>query len=235
MGKGGSCAGTGCMTIIGGITVWLAIGAAFHSLKGCGHVTGNPEVDLIDKAQETYEKVTDERKFEAEAVPTGSFKIDFHSQKSSDKRFEFDVRGRDENGTLKVNVRELGRKESDLGQNARFNVVFWDAAEPEKKGMAFQVNLNRLGGVTVHPFADNLQTVIISGGELVCGRFKGNSIQFVPEPAPRLDRVRTLNRTELTLPERLMRIDSYSVSMHNKTNVPLIIRPRVAQSERGSR
>ncbi len=229
MGKSGcsSCVGKGCMGTVAVLTAWFALGWVVTSMKGCVQMPESAK-DVIDKAKQTYQRVAEpQEKVTRPKVPTGSFKIDFQSEKGLDKRFEFDVRGRDENGAINVKIKEWGHKQSDLGKNARFNVVFWNAGVPEQKGLAFQVNLNRLGGVSIHPFNNQLRTIIISDGELICGRYNDNVIRFSPDPAPDLAKARVISQSEAKLPERLMQIDKYSVSLHNKKNMPLVVEPQV--------
>ncbi len=240
MASASGCAGKGCMTIIVGLTAWFALGVAYHSLKDSEMVKDASKLfrdtskDVAEKTKETYESITGETK--ETTVPTGSFTVDFCSRKSTDKRFEFNVVGRDDTGKLKMKIREYGRQESDLGANARFNVVFWDSAEPEKEGLGFQVNLGRLGGVTLHKYNDHLPTLIITQSELVCGEFNNDGkIHFTTNPASRLKSARTLSRPELEIPEYRIRITPQAVRIHNKDNLPQIAPPYARTGGRDDR
>lgn len=209
----------GCGTLLG---LWVAGGLITCTTRNCGG-TGNPKTDLYDAPKDAIQKIVDTRDFEDVKTPTGSFKIDFVSQKGPNKRYDFDVLGRDENQEIKVKIKEIGSPKSTLGGTARFNVVFWNQVYPDKKGVAFQVCLNNNGGLSVGPFNNRYQTLIISDGERTCGQcYKNNKVGF-SQISPDLRQAKVMKRSEIALPEKLMSIPNTVIECHDQYGKPVLL------------
>lgn len=212
----------GCCTIG---ALWVLGGLTLCTTRNCGG-TGNAKEDLFDTPKEAIKEAVDMRGFEDVKTPTGSFNIDFITKKGPNKRYEFTVLGRDDNSQIKVKVREIGARKSELGGTARFNVVFWDQMYPEKQGLGFQVQLNDNGGYAIGPYDGRLKTVIMTDGERTCGKMYGRSTVDFSQVTPDLRRSSTIRRSELIAPEKLMTIPQKLIDQHYKYNAPLMLQPQ---------
>lgn len=219
----------GCGTLFG---LWVAGGLITCTSKSCGG-TGNAKTDLYDAPKDALTKLVDSRDFEDVKTPTGSFDIDFVTQKGVNKRYVFDVLGRDSSGEIKVKVKELGSDKSVLGGTARFNVVFWNQVYPDKKGVGFNVCLNNQGGLSIGPYNSRFQTLIISDGERTCGQCYSNNRVGFSQISPDLRRSKVMKRVELTLPEKLMTIPKSVIDCHDTYGNPVML-PAKASSVRAA-
>ncbi len=233
-----------CMGCLGNAALWslAAFGAvvvASAGLRSCGTITGNPHTDIVENSRDVYEKyIGDERQFDDKQTPTGSCTVDFLSKKGPNKRIVFDVLGRDEFGDIKVKTKEIGSYRTTLGGTARFNVIFWDATAPEKKGLAFQVALNDTTGLAIREYDAGLPAVLLSDGERVCGElgagrrvvFKGTKI------VPNLAKTSVIDRSESVVSERFLDISQDIINQHQKYGVlQFNTTPPKSRSSRDSR
>ncbi|MBQ9090292.1 MAG: hypothetical protein IJY58_04510 [Alphaproteobacteria bacterium] len=223
-------AGRGCLTTLFVMAGLVGAGTVMSGLKSCGKSTGNIVTDVVEVSKDATEAVSDWRDFEDVKTPTGKFKIDFVSRFGPNKRFEFVVQGRDKDGQVKMKMRELGGEDTSLGGMARFNVIFWEAAYPEKKGLAFQLCLNESSGAFVRSYDASLPTLIITDGERVTGHRQENANVTFDMQIPDLRRSKSRGRKELSLPDKQVDIPQKVIDEHDINGVPLVVPKKVQRS-----
>lgn len=221
-------AGRGCLTTLFVMAGLVGAGTVMSGLKSCGKSTGNIVTDVVEVSKDATEAVSDWRDFEDIKTPTGKFKIDFVSRFGPNKRFEFVVQGRDKDGQVKMKMRELGGEDTSLGGMARFNIVFWEAAYPEKQGLAFQMCLNESSGAFVRPYDATLPTLVITDGERVTGRRLANGNIAFDMQIPDLRQSKSRGRKEISLPEKRIDIPQSIINEHDIHGIPLVV-PKKAQ------
>lgn len=168
------------------------------------------------------------------STPTGKFTIDLKSREGKDRRFQFNIKGRNRTGDLKMDVTEIGGGNSDFGGMVKFNVVFWDASNPEQKALKFQLIFNQTGGCYVTPAAYSSKTIYIADKERVCAkRFRNGEVFFAKE-SPALGKENVINATEITLPEEFVKIGSGAIETHNNCLGPFEPERQVYSSRTGN-
>lgn len=134
------------------------------------HQTVSKNVPLLkDATQVLADNVKPQFHVDTSTAPCGSFYIDLKAQKGSNKRFSFDVLGREENGDIRLTITEYGGKDTELGGSIKFNVVYWEPDQESKKGIGFCLSFNPRKGCLLLPFDSKVKPLVYIGeGDRLC-------------------------------------------------------------------
>lgn len=168
------------------------------------------------------------------ATPTGTFTVNFQSQSGSDKQFQCTVGKRNKDGRISMRIKEIGGKDSSLGGMARFNIIFWDAAKPENKGVTFQLCLNNEQGAFVRAYDPALATIYMTNYETVCGKLNGLSHISFSQDKPNLKKARTLRTMTVELPDKFFKISENIQQKHDVDGYPILIPDRATREWRNT-
>lgn len=218
--------GCGCLTII---TSWLAIWFAASTVKSCYNSYTAPKInpsvnnpnataEFVKKQLETEEKKKPQN---TTFIPAGTFTIDLLSQKGPDKRFVFNIKNKNRQNEIFMNIKEIGSANSSLGGMVRFNIVYWDPSRPNQNGLFFQISFNDERGCFIRPPEDDLKTIYIANNERTSAGFTASHTLYFSSALPNLKKTRILNHSMIKLPERFHSILPQVIQMHNLSGKPL--------------
>ena len=159
-----------------------------------------------------------------EAHPVGQFTVDLKTQDGSPRRFEINVQGRNSRGEIKVKVREIGKKNTRLGGMARLNAVFWDPANPEQKGLCFQLCFNDERGCFIRPYDSSVQVVYIGKNERLYAQREASGTLLFGNQIPNMRGTGVLSRSDMVLPEYNVPIVQKVLNVHNRDGRPIYMR-----------
>ena len=153
--------------------------------------------------------------------PTGQFAVYFKAKEGANKRFIFDVQPRNNVGDIKVKIEERGDKNSVIGGDASFNVVFWDPAHTERPGLAFRIEAGSERGCSVYDYNDAYQTIYIAKGERITAQYNwDNTVSFAKE---RIDVSNAVDKRMYTksLPQLNVPIENFIIQAHQRKPQPM--------------
>lgn len=191
---------------------------------------GNVIQETIPVAKElvntTAQAVKPSYQVDTKSVPCGTFEVDLMAFSGENKRFSFRIKGKEKSGELRVYCSEYASKESDIGGNARFNVVFWDADKKSQKGQGFLLDFGRSKGVLIRAFDASKQTVYITNGQHVTAQlsYKSNRIIF-SDIGLQFNNAETLSESDRLIKARPISINSMIRKKNAAYGVPLEVKP----------
>lgn len=159
-----------------------------------------------------------------EAHPVGLFTVDLKTQDGSPRRFEINVQERNSRGEIKAKVREIGKKNTRLGGMARLNVVFWDPAKPEQKGLCFQLCFNDERGCFIRPYDSSVQVVYVGKNERLHAQREASGTLLFGNQIPNMRGTSVLSRSDIVLPEYNVPIVQKVLNVHNRDGRPIYMR-----------
>lgn len=216
----------GVLKTAGGCLNLIFTGATFcfvgMLLKNCYHNMTQPQTDFSSdipgatadfvKTQlakdPTMQKKTAPR-------PSGKFIVDILTRHGPDKRFTFNIKPRNNRNEILMDIKETGDKASTIGGMLRFNVIFWDPAQPDHDGLSFQICFNDEQGVFIRPAEKTLKTIYVANKERICTQLAQRDVHFYTLQ-PNLKHTHILSNSRVLLPENLMPIKKSVIQNHNK-------------------
>ncbi len=169
--------------------------------------------------------------FNTEKVPVGRFTVDMLALSGPNKQFSFDVRGQDNQGDVRIEITEYGSSKSELGENLKFNVVFFEPDNNDKKGIGFSLTFHHKTGCVIGSYDSSLRSLVYVGeGDRFCVEMNGKSKEKVKRPVifstilPRLIDGETLMRD---LPQyvkpRFVNVPPKIKASYSRADVPIEI------------
>ena len=215
--------GCGCLTLI---VAWASVSIIASMVKSCVEEARRPRLEpIVDTPQATAEFVKEQLSKNSSRkktlVPTGRFEIDVLTQHGPNKRFTFNMKGRDKEGGIQMSVKEVGGTDSVVGGMLRLNLVYWNPALPEQKGLAFQVLFNDEQGCFVRSPEKGLKTVYIANNERFAAQLTSRGDVLLSPTKPEFKRTRTLTNTNILLPENFVPVKTIIVKEHDKSGKPI--------------
>ncbi len=127
--------------------------------------------------------LTPQQTYQTDRTPVGSFKVDLLAVSGPNKQFSFDVVGRDSRGDVRIEVTEYGSKQSNLGDNLKFNVVFFEQGNDDKQGIRFSLSFHRQSGCVIGPYDSSLRSLVyVDEGNHFCIETNDNKRQKALRP-----------------------------------------------------
>ena len=217
--------GCGCLTLI---VAWATASVIASMVKGCVEDARRPRLEpIVDSPETTAAFVKEqlakasEMKKKSMSLPTGGFEIDLFTKSGSDKRFTFNIKGRNKDGDIQMNIKEVGGIDSVLGGMLRLNLVYWDPSFPNQKGLTFQVLFNDEQGCFIRSPEKGLKTVYVANKERFAAQLTSTGNVELSPKRPILKKTRTLTNTTVLLPENLVPVKAAIVKEHDKRGKPI--------------
>ena len=217
--------GCGCLTLI---VAWASVSIIASMVKGCIEDARRPLLDpVVDTPQATADFVKEQlskspkAKKKSSSLPTGGFEIDLLTKSGSDKRFTFNIKGRNKDGDIQMSIKEVGGIDSVLGGMLRLNLVYWDPSFPDQKGLTFQVLFNDERGCFIRSPEKGLKTVYVANKERFAAQLTSTRNVKLSPTRPVLKKTRTLTDTTVLLPENLVPVKAAIVKEHDKRGKPI--------------
>ncbi len=217
--------GCGCLTLI---VAWASAGIIVSLVKSCIEDVKRPKWEpIVDRPEVTAEFVKEQlsknpaMKRKSMTVPTGTFEIDLLAKSGSDKRFTFNIKGRDKDGGIQMNVKEVGGTDSVLGGMLRLNLVYWNPSFPDEKGLSFQVLFNDEQGCFIRSPEKGLKTVYVANKERFAAQLTASGNVQLSPTRPVLKKTRTLTNMTVLLPDNFVSVKPIIVKQHDKYGKPV--------------
>lgn len=217
--------GCGCLTLV---VAWATASIIASMVKGCIEDARRPLLHpVVDTPQATAEFVKEQLAKEPKAkkksasLPTGGFEIDLLTKSGSDKRFTFNIKGRNQNGDIQMSVKEVGGIDSALGGMLRLNLVYWNPSFPNQEGLAFQVLFNDEQGCFIRSPEKGLKTVYVANKERFAAQLTSTGDVELSPKRPVLKKTRTLTDMTVVLPENFVPVKTAVVKEHDRSGKPI--------------